>query len=272
MKKLLFPTDFTKISLNAYGFALEIAADMNAEIVTMHTYLPTVTQPEIQFPFSTEALDLLNLEKYNETSALMHSIAVKEHHEDVDISHTLMEGFPVESIVEEAKKINASAIVMGTKGGHGIASAILGSTTTHVVEKTDIPVFVVPHEYDGRPMKKMGLAINLLTINSTYIDQAIDLSVMMNMPLTCFHIDTDHSPKVIGKLDGWKETYSPSVHFDSWKNHYVMDGISEYVEKNNIDLLVLITRKHSFLGNLFRVSRTKQMTLHTTVPVCILKR
>ena len=272
MKKLLFPTDFSQASLNAYSFALDIAADMKAEILTLHTYLPTVTQPEIQFPFAEDAVEMLNLENYREAAELMHKIAAREDHEDINVQHTMAEGFPVESILKTAKESNASAIVMGSKGSSGIAPMVLGSTATSVVQKAEVPVFIVPDEYEGNKLKKMGLAINLLTINSTYIDQAIDLASVMNLPLTCFHIDTDHSPKIIEKLDAWKETYSPAVRFESYKHHYVLDGINDYVEKNDIDLLVMITRKHSFVYNLLMLSRTKRMALHTKVPICIMKR
>lgn len=271
MKRILFPTDFSQASLNAYGFALDIASKMNAEIMTLHTYLPTVTQPEIQFPFTEEAVEMLNLEQYKEAAELMHKIATQERHEHIPVSHTLSEGFPVESILKTAEENNCSAIVMGSRST-GLAALVMGSTTTSVVQNAEIPVFVVPLEYDGHTPTKMGLCANLITINTSYIDQAIDLASLLGLPLTCFHIDTDHSPKLIGRIDSLKETYSPNVRFDAHKNHYVLDGINEYVEDNGIDLLVMITRKYSFLHNLFMVSRTKRMALHSKVPVCIMKR
>jgi nucleotide-binding universal stress UspA family protein len=258
--------------MNAYSFALDIAEKMKANILTLHTYLPTVTQPEIQFPFSEDAVEMLNLENYREAADLMHKIAAQSHHEDIDVQHTMAEGFPVESILRTAQESNASAIVMGSKGSSGIAPVVLGSTATSIVQKSNVPVFIVPDEYKGGELKKMGLAINLLTINSTYVDQAIDLASVLNLPLTCFHVDTNHSPKLIEKIDAWRESYSPTVKFDTWKNHYVLDGINEYVDNNDIDLLVMITRKHSFLNNLLKISRTKRMALHTKVPVCIMKR
>jgi len=272
MKHILFPTDFTEVSLNAYGFTLEIATQIHADVSTLHTYLPTATQPEIEFPFTAGAVDLINTDRYEEAVELLHSIARKEHHENISVKYLLEEGYPVETILYQAEKINASAIVMGTRGSHGIGAALLGSTSTSVVSKATIPVFVIPGEYDGTPLKKMGFGMNLLAATSSDIDRVLDLATILELPLTCFHIDYDHSPKLIGKIDNLKEQYSDKVTFDVFKHAYIMDGISEYVNDHDIDLLVMQTRKHSFIHNLLRVSYTKQMTLHSHVPVCILKK
>ena len=36
MKKILFPTDFSDVSKNAFIYALKLADSINAEIITMH--------------------------------------------------------------------------------------------------------------------------------------------------------------------------------------------------------------------------------------------
>ena len=38
MKRILFPTDFSEVSNNAFIYALKLADSINAEIVTMHVY------------------------------------------------------------------------------------------------------------------------------------------------------------------------------------------------------------------------------------------
>ncbi|MDZ4331458.1 MAG: universal stress protein, partial [Flavobacterium sp.] len=39
MKKILFPTDFSEVSKNAFIYALKLADSIDAEIITMHVYL-----------------------------------------------------------------------------------------------------------------------------------------------------------------------------------------------------------------------------------------
>ena len=83
---------------------------------------------------------------------------------------------------------------------------------------------IIPDEYDGRPIKKMGLATNLINAVPSDIDLALDLAAILKLPLTCFHIDYNHSPKLIGKIDNMKEQYSSQVTFDVLKHYYIMDG------------------------------------------------
>jgi nucleotide-binding universal stress UspA family protein len=49
MKKILFPTDFSENSLHAFGYALQLAKKLGAEIITLHVY------PEDVLPYSEYA-------------------------------------------------------------------------------------------------------------------------------------------------------------------------------------------------------------------------
>jgi nucleotide-binding universal stress UspA family protein len=47
----------------------------------------------------------------------------------------------------------------------------------------------------------------------------------------------------------------------------VEDGINEFVDKNNIDLLIAIPKKHKLLDGLFKKSSTKKLVTQSHVPV-----
>ena len=52
-------------------------------------------------------------------------------------------GVPVSEILEQARKMRADVIVMGTHGRGTFADAMLGSTARRVVRRSEIPVLVV---------------------------------------------------------------------------------------------------------------------------------
>ena len=57
----------------------------------------------------------------------------------------------------------------------------------------------------------------------------------------------------------------PDYHFI---NHVdIEDGINEFVEENNIDLLITIPKKHNLLDSLFKHSSTKKLVSGSHVPV-----
>ena len=47
-------------------------------------------------------------------------------------------------------------------------------------------------------------------------------------------------------------------------------SLQEYIETNQIDLLVMVTHKRNFLQSIFNASMTRQMAYHTTVPLMAL--
>ncbi len=71
-----------------------------------------------------------------------------------DWQTSLGHGEPAESILAEAKKLNANLIVMTTNGRDTLDQALLGSTTERVLRKAECPVLAVP---EGRYEEK-GLA------------------------------------------------------------------------------------------------------------------
>jgi nucleotide-binding universal stress UspA family protein len=55
--------------------------------------------------------------------------------------------------------------------------------------------------------------------------------------------------------------------YDSLVNADINDGLVEFAEKNNIDLLVVVPKKHNLIDKLFHKSHTKHLLLHTHVPL-----
>jgi nucleotide-binding universal stress UspA family protein len=61
---------------------------------------------------------------------------------------------------------------------------------------------------------------------------------------------------------------NPQYHFIT--NENTDEGIIEFAEKNNIDLLVVLPKRHDLLTKLLNRSHTKQLVLHSHVPVMAL--
>ncbi len=66
---------------------------------------------------------------------------------DVDCEHILRQGLAKELIMEYAKEMEASYIVMGSHGRSGMYDVFVGSLTKSLTKDSNIPVVVIPiHE------------------------------------------------------------------------------------------------------------------------------
>lgn len=59
------------------------------------------------------------------------------------VSADVMEGFPTEVVLAEAKRHNSDLIVLGAHE-HGINHTFLGTTAKRILRRTDIPSLIVP--------------------------------------------------------------------------------------------------------------------------------
>ena len=62
----------------------------------------------------------------------------------------------------------------------------------------------------------------------------------------------------------------PSYHFIT--NDNTDEGIMDFAEKNSIDLLLVLPKRHSLLDKLISKSHTRQLVLHSHVPVMAIQQ
>jgi hypothetical protein len=61
------------------------------------------------------------------------------------------------------------------------------------------------------------------------------------------------------------ESYHPEFYFIRMFDF--LDAISNFASDHEIDLIVTVPRKHSFISGLYKTSHTKKLAYHSHVPV-----
>ena len=61
----------------------------------------------------------------------------------VGVDHVLLTGHPVHEIVDEARAMGADLVVVGSRGHSGLETAVLGSTSSGILDHAPCPVLVV---------------------------------------------------------------------------------------------------------------------------------
>jgi nucleotide-binding universal stress UspA family protein len=152
IKTILHPTDFSGYSKPAFHLACSLARDYHARLVVLHVAeLPTaiggadmlVLPPEIDWAALHKQLDKLE--------PIVPGVKMERH---------LVQGDPIDAILEQAEENAADMIVLGTHGRTGIARLLMGSVAEQILRKANCPVVTVkyplPHsecveEKEGEP-------------------------------------------------------------------------------------------------------------------------
>ncbi len=73
---------------------------------------------------------------------------LKSHYPDLPMEYELLDGSPVDVLVDQSRHVEL--VVLGTRGRGGFAGMLLGSTSDGVLHHANCPVMVVPDREDPR--------------------------------------------------------------------------------------------------------------------------
>ena len=148
IRNIVVPTDFSKLSFTAFGYAKDIAERWNAAIHII--YVLEKTPPFL----AMRSLDVTE----DEVMASMEEHARKQLDEAVrqfgelpkiKITPVLKKGIDYEEIVKYAKESKADIIVVATHGRTGVLHTLVGSVAEKVIRYAKCPVLVTtPTEDD----------------------------------------------------------------------------------------------------------------------------
>jgi len=270
MKTIIVPTDFSPVATNAMNFAADMAVNINASLTLLHVYQVPVSMTDV--PVVMVSADELRKSSEEKLEILKQ-----------DLAHTTLGKIKIytearlgdvsDELEDICKHVEPFAVIMGTKGTSGVERILFGSTTLTAIRHLKWPVIVVPpgKEY-GTGIKKIGFACDFdKVIESTPIQFIKSMVKEFGAELHVLNVDHENkhfkpgTPEESLMLHTLLEDLNPQYHFID--NEDIEDGINEFVETNNIDLLITIPKKHKLLDGLFKPSSTKQLVTKSHVPV-----
>lgn len=270
MKTIIVPTDFSPVSLNAVHFATEMAQSIQASLLLFNVY-------NIPVSYSDVPVVLVSVEEMKKASeAQLEQLKEQLQHltsGKLKIYTESRMGNTVDELEELCKSIQPFAVVMGAKGKTGVEKLVFGSTTLTAIRHLTWPVICVPpgKEY-GNGIKKVGFACDFKQVVETTPVQFIKKIVQeFNAELHVLNVDykekhfRPETPEQSFLLHNLLEEVKPQYHFINHED--IEDGINDFAENNNLDLVIAIPKKHKLLDGIFHSSSTKQLVFQSHIPV-----
>ena len=270
MKTIIVPTDFSPVSINAMNFAVNMAEGIDASLLLLNVYNIPVSYSEV--PIMLVSVDEMKKSSEDQLAELKKNV-IHVTSGKVKVYTESRMGNTVDELEELCKHIQPFAVVMGAKGKTSIEKVVFGSTTLTAIRHLTWPVICVPpgKEY-GKGIKKIGLACDFKQVVETTPVQFIRQIVKeFNAELHILNVDykekhfRPETPEQSFLLHNLLEDVKPFYHFIN--NPDIEDGINEFAESNNLDLVIAIPKKHNLLGGIFKPSSTKQLVFQSHIPV-----
>lgn len=265
MSTIILPTDFSKNAMRAIDFAFDFFNKEDNHFILCHFY-------DIPRGGTSRLFTILDqLKEQAERSMLKVKDTVEKKYDKHHITlSTIVKQGNVSSKVERlSKEVNADFIIMGTKGTSGLQEILIGSNTSKLLKRINIPVFAIPEDYHRNLIEELFFSYDGQSIGKNAIEFISSFSNNNSLPIRLLHVrKEDESP-----LQNWNEVknvfnnHRISLH-EVYSSSYE-EGIKRTIH-NEKCMLVLIKRKQSIWESLINRSDSRKIVRHLAVPILVI--
>lgn len=264
-------TDFSANSKNAADWAAFLAAHYRLPLHLYNCFQVNVMVNDVPFPIDVENSleEGLRGQMHQETNRL------HEAHPGLEIRTKVEPGIIANHIVEYAAAHNAGLLVMGISSRGPLEQYMMGSTAVAVALDSTVPVFIVPAAATVKNISNIALATDFNGIEKIKnldglislvegFDAALELVHVTAEPATAEEKDRLHAIAGLRRFERLKH----AIHVV--ENTSIEQGLTEFVDRYNIDLTVMVHRQHGFFERIFKRSHTDKLAYITHVPLLVL--
>ncbi|MBS1752279.1 MAG: universal stress protein [Bacteroidetes bacterium] len=278
MKRILVPTDFSPTSERAFRFAVDIASRAAASVILYHIFTPL----ETSFAGTVKTREIYNTQ--SETNLLKRLQRLKKkvltNTPDVPVSTVIGYSPIVDNILGFAEHNKTDLIVMGTQGASGLKKVFIGSTAVRIIERSDIPVLLVPENFKRKEPEHIvfsadtqygGIKALTITLAMAKLFTATVTVVHLMDPFLTWEDRLKQTSEIEAYTKTLQNTFSDSnLHYQYLKAPSILQTMENLHTRIPHDMMVMIRGKKNAFERLFLDSFTKNMAYATTHPLLII--
>lgn len=159
MKTIIAALDFSNSTDGILAMSTELAKAHGADLHLLHVLEPEPTYTAYGFtPDEFPAIHAFQQEARKRSEAKLAELVDRVKGEVVAAQSHIVEGSPLQGILDMVKKLDADLVVLGSHGHGVVASLLLGSVAEGMVRKATVPTLVVPAAGKGKSMLREAAA------------------------------------------------------------------------------------------------------------------
>ena len=147
VKRILFPTDFSSSSSQAFNAGLAWAEVLGADFEILHV-MAAGTGVEID----STAVQLYISEQEKFSRSKLEQLVFQAKERILPVQSRLLMGVPTDQIAQFAVDYYADLIITGTHGWTGLDRVLMGSVAERMITLAPCPVLTIRHK-DGKPQE-----------------------------------------------------------------------------------------------------------------------
>jgi len=268
MPVIITATDYSDIADKAVNYACQMALSYSASVTIIHSFIIPIAFGDTPIP----AIPFEEGRRLAEDRMHEYVQQLRVLYPDLAITSDVMYGDIVDCLQEYTEQHTPWLVVLGNSEKED--SIWTGNIILHALRTLKYPVIAIPPGAVYRPVKKICLATDIRNIDQTFPYE--HLLALVNTTKAALHVLNAGQGKEIHEntvmetehLHMYLSEVHPQYHFIETND--IDAGINSFVEKSEMDWLVVIPHKHSFFEGLFHKSHTKAMARISNIPLIAL--
>ena len=275
MNRILVPTDFSATAKKALLYAMNIASKANGKVYLYHSH----TAVESPFIETVEFREKHNQDEEKKLMAELHQLRAEAEaqYPEVEVIPALVASPFVTSFLTFCSDYEIDLVVMGTQGATGLRKVVIGTFAAKVIEKTKVPVLLVPEHFEWKAPQHFVIATDCKSGDAQTARLTNTLAELYAADITVVTIhETGNDGNVAGKallsecvLQMQKAAGGRILESKILESHNLAAALEQLHDTAKYDVLVMTRRKKTFIKKLFGESITKHMSYLTHYPLLV---
>lgn len=274
MRTFIVCTNFSETSRNALSYACSFiksrASKELIDLLLLHVFT-------IPANYSGDGIALVTVNNsltYAEEDLNEELEWVGTEYAGINVTGKVTTGRLLDGLKEQIEETRASLVIIGTGGNYGELWA-WDSKIINTLYNLPVPVLTVPPNVFFTAIENISFACNLKNIDSnTPFNALINFVTLAEAKLQVVYV-TEQEIKP-GSIEKQNELLVQSklralqANFHTLYENQVVGAIGRFVEEKQVQLLVVIPKRHGVWESLFRKSHTKELSRINRLPVMAL--
>ncbi|MDX1906795.1 MAG: universal stress protein [Bacteroidia bacterium] len=186
MKKILVPTDFSPVAIEAFETALALAARMQAEVHVLSCIAAPAgweNMPEEKRSGFPEVTTMA----YEVQAELRQLLTTHKNHEEGIIT-SFAYGSLTDVMLRYVDREGIDLVVMGSKGAFGLREHLVGSNAQHVVNRMPCPVLVLKKRLHPDHLQHIVFASDFGPASMPSFRELIEFATLFDSHMHLLHV------------------------------------------------------------------------------------
>lgn len=275
--KILVPIDFSDCSEDSLVYAIQLASEINADLLFLNVIALETDNLENPVSAPYEIAEQISIPR--ERLSTFVQKAIKSIHSTLDEKPSFQINIEIgrveATICDTALRNQVDYIVIGTQGENSTLDKYLGSVASNVLKNAPCPVMVIPKNTEFEKKLILGYATDFSDTDPFGIWKAMKLFKSFQPKIKCVHFNEKevNNEDKIKELESYFFETSPELNVDFYSlpvKNKVTD-MNDFIEKQNINMLVMYKPERTFFESIFHNSYTRKMAKHTNIPLLVFK-